>query len=167
MSYSLFVVTGAPGSGKSTAVEALLRLEHKFTVFDIDWLIDQGSELIGQPLQEAPNSWQAWAHLWFEVLHGVLRNGDQPVFFCPNSRADFEAFGLPAWCDQVNWLLLDCGDIERRSRLEQRGWSGKAISAAIVDAQELREEGFVTIDTSKSTKAQVADGILRWAIKKD
>lgn len=62
MKHDLWVVTGAPESGKSTTVEYLLEQNLDFAVFDIDWLIKQGNELIYQRIQDTPASWQPMMH---------------------------------------------------------------------------------------------------------
>lgn len=163
MTTNLLVVTGAPGAGKTTAAEQLLTMPHEFVVFDIDWLIKQGSDLIGQPIQESPDSWKPWAHLWFEVLHSVIRNGKTPIFFCPNTPEDFLSYGLPEWCQKVDWLLLDCESEIRTARLLARGWSEISIEAALADAGELRDCGFEKISTDVCSKSEVAAAIIRWA----
>lgn len=160
----LRVVSGAPGSGKTTLVEAMLQIEHEFMVFDIDWLIEHGSDLIGKRIQEAPEAWQPWSQLWFEVLHSVIRNGGAPIFFCPNSPADFARFGVPDWCEEVHWLLLDCPDEERIKRLNWRGWADTDIDAANVDATELRAQILITI-TSNIEPAALAQQVINWAVE--
>ena len=163
----LLVVTGAPGSGKSTTVEALLGIDHEFMVFDIDWLIEQGSDFLGRRIQDSPDRWKPWGHLWFEVLHSVVRNGQTPIFFCPNSIADFNTFGLPDWVSTVKWLLLNCDEADRRRRLEDRSWSEVDIDDALKDAQELENLGLLTISTSQQTPVEVAEGVLHWARSDD
>jgi hypothetical protein len=40
----------------------------------------------------------------------LLTTGRIPVFFTPNDPQDIEQYGQPAWCSDINWLLLDCDD---------------------------------------------------------
>ena len=41
----IYLVTGAPGSGKTTALERFLRLNSEYIAFDIDWLTGRVSIL--------------------------------------------------------------------------------------------------------------------------
>jgi energy-coupling factor transporter ATP-binding protein EcfA2 len=162
----LLVVTGAPGSGKTTTAEFMAGMSHEFSVFDIDWLIDQGSNLVGKRIQDAPELWSPWAQLWFEVLHCAIKNGNQPIFFCPNTPLDFQHFGLPDWCREVRWFLLDCSDASRRSRLQSRNWSCEAIDSALSDARELRSAVSVGVSTDDWQTPAVAEEVLSWARKR-
>ena len=71
----LFIVTGAPGSGKSTALVDLLRLKSNCLAFDMDWLLGVSSLLSGDDIRFASLLWKPYNHLWLEVLHGITRNG--------------------------------------------------------------------------------------------
>ena len=97
MTNVLHVVTGAPGAGKSTTVEALLTLESAFVFFDIDWLAAPASALYGRDIRFAPESWGPYGELWFSVLHAAFQNGQTPVLFTPADPSDYEG-ALPEWC---------------------------------------------------------------------
>ena len=117
----LLFVAGAPGSGKSTVVTKLLEKPSPFVVFDIDWLAEPASRLVGRDIRFAPETWEPYGELWFGVLHAVLQNGLTPVLFTPADPSDFAGKPLPAWCAGLRWLLLDCDDETRRARLQGRG----------------------------------------------
>ncbi|MDP9382201.1 MAG: AAA family ATPase [Chloroflexota bacterium] len=163
MKHKLFIVTGAPGSGKTTAANAFIALRTPYLAFDIDWLGVVGSALAGRDIFFDSSTWEPYGALWFEVLHSVYRNGRVPVFFAPNDPSDFERHGLPDWCDGVEWLLLDCADEVRRERLEGRvGWTDAMVEEAIGDASSLRQTITTRVDTARDTPAQVASSILSW-----
>lgn len=163
MKHKLFVVTGAPGSGKTTALEAFLQLRTPYLAFDIDWLGVVASDLAGKDIFFDRSTWRPYGALWFEILHSVYRNGQVAVFFTPNSPSDFESLGLPGWCRGVEWLLLDCGDAVRRERLQSRPeWTETMVEEAIEDALSLRQAIATSVNTVDGTPAQVASAILSW-----
>lgn len=163
MKHTLFVVTGAPGSGKSTAAEAFIQLRTQYLAFDIDWLGVAASNLAGKDIFSDQSTWRPYGALWFEVLHAVLRNGRVPVFFAPNDPSDFESHGLPEWCGGVEWLLLDCDDAIRRERLGRRsGWTAAMVEEALEDARVLREMVPTRVDTARQSPDEVASSILGW-----
>lgn len=168
MKYPLYVVTGAPGSGKSTALEAFLilrrdALHSDYIAFDIDWLADTASSLAGKDIYTDPSTWKPYGMLWFEVLHAINRNGQTPLFFTPNDPEDFRRFGQPAWCSTVEWLLLDCDDHTRRERLAQRlDWTEAMIAEALTDARVLRQTVPFHVDTGLLSPGEVAVRIVDW-----
>jgi chloramphenicol 3-O-phosphotransferase len=163
MTHTLFVVTGAPGSGKTSALEAFLRLGTPYLAYDIDWLGIVASDLAGKDIFFDRSAWRPYGALWFEVLHAAYRNGREAVFFTPNAPSDFTALGLPAWCGGVEWLLLDCAEGIRRERLCARPeWTESMIQEAIEDACSLRDAVAISVDTTQHTPVQVARAIVSW-----
>lgn len=163
MKHELFAVTGAPGSGKTTAAEAFIQLRTPYLAFDIDWLGTVASNLAGKDIFFDSSTWEPYGALWFEVLHSVYRNRRVPVFFTPGDPSDFERHGLPDWCGSVEWLLLDCDDDVRRFRLASRlGWTGDMVEDALEDARVLRQIVAHRLDTAQHTPPQVAKSILSW-----
>ncbi len=78
-------------------------------------------------------------------------------------RTDFASFGLPAWCRATEWLLLDCDDVTRRTRLRARPeWTQAMIEDAIDDAAALRLSVAASVDTGGKYPTQVANSIVSW-----
>ena len=159
----LHIVTGAPGAGKTTTIEAFLKLESDYMVFDIDWLIYSASDLAQRDIFTDGTTWPAYGRVWFDVLHMAVKNGQQPVFFTPNTPADLEPLGEPSWCSGYRWILLDCPDRVRRQRLLSRnGWDEGRIQEAFEDGAELRALIPTRLDTSKHPPAEIAEQLRVW-----
>jgi hypothetical protein len=156
------IVTGAPGAGKSAAVEAFLKLRTEHLAFDIDWLAAPASELAGSAIYFDASTWPAYNRIWFEVLHAVCRNGQRPVLFAPLDEDDVRMSGLFDGCDGISWLLLDCADHVRTQRLAARSWGKERITAAITDADRLRRICTDQVDTGRHQPAEVAHRIREW-----
>jgi hypothetical protein len=159
----LYIVTGAPGSGKTTALAALLRRTNPYLAFDIDWLTIAASELAQSDIIFDRATWPAYNALWLEILQAVYRNGKVAIFFAPFDIGDVARLGQSAWYDHIAWLLLDCDDVTRQTRLSARsGWSTEMIAEALNDAQALRAHISDRIDTAVHTPDEVAEAILGW-----
>ncbi len=163
MKYPLCIVTGAPGSGKTTTVKAFLELHSSYLAFDIDWLAKAASDLADKDIYSDPSTWKPYASLWFEVLHAVYKNGQKPIFFTPNDPQDIDKYGQPSWCREIRWLLLDCENQIRRERLALRpGWTEGMIAEALADARALRQAIPLQVDTGLLSPEENATRILAW-----
>jgi hypothetical protein len=163
MEYPLFIVTGAPGAGKSTALEAFIGLGSDYIAFDIDWLAISASNLCGKDIFTDSSTWPPYNQLWFEVLHSVYRNGIIPVLFAPLDLRDIQNNVLPEWVREVKWALLDCDDETRRRRLTERAnWDDTMIDHALDDARFLRQTVQYQINTALMNPLAVAENILEW-----
>jgi len=96
MAHILYLVTGAPGAGKSTTVEALIRLNSGILVFDMDWFLDAASRLAGQDIHVAPQTWPAYYALWMEILAALAHNRQTSLLCAPISPQDMRRYGTTA-----------------------------------------------------------------------
>jgi hypothetical protein len=158
----LNIVTGAPGAGKSSALEAFLALRAPFVAWDIDWLLPAASALARVDIRTSATAWPAYNCLWLDVLHGNVRNGATPVLFAPLDPRDLPPDEMPSWCSGVRWLLLDCSDEIRIRRLSERGETDAVQTEALADAAFLRSAIPDRVDTGVQPPAEVAATILRW-----
>ena len=166
MNAILYIVTGAPGSGKTTTLAALLRRPNPYLAFDIDWLTIAASDLARSDVIFDRTIWPAYNALWLEILEAVHRNGKVAIFFSPFDTTDVAQASHATWYQRIEWLLLDCDDVTRQSRLSARPeWSDEMITEALSDAQALREHLSGHIDTAIHTPDEVAEAILRWVAR--
>ncbi len=161
-SLALWVVTGAPGAGKSVIAEALLAYPSEALIFDIDWLTLPVSALVGQSIVEARPLWPAYNRLWFAILEMVASNRRPAIFFSPLDPADVATASAMTRFDAVHWCLLVCDDATRAARLGARGWTEAMIEDALEDARTLRGQLDLVIDTSRTTPDEAAAEVYRW-----
>jgi hypothetical protein len=151
----LFVVTGAPGSGKSTVVPELVRLSPgTMVVMDMDELLDDHGRLLGIDIASptAAPIWPAYNALWLRITELIRRSGIPVLLLSPV---------LPTELPEGRWLHLDIPDAVRRKRLAARGWAEAQIAEALADAAEIRKlvPRSVRGDVSPERSAK---GILDW-----
>ncbi|WP_433012093.1 AAA family ATPase [Kribbella sp. CA-294648] len=151
----LFVVAGAPGSGKSTVVPELLRLRHgALVVMDMDELLDDRGRVLGIEIADpsAAANWPAYNALWLRITELIRRSGAPVLLLTP---------GVPAQLPEGRWLHLDCPDAVRRRRLRERGWPEGKIAEALEDAAELRKLVPRSV-AGDGTPEESAQQILAW-----
>jgi dephospho-CoA kinase len=157
----LFVVTGAPGAGKSTVVPELLRLrrttsvgESQLVVMDMDELLDSQGRLLGVDIahSSAAANWPAYSALWLRITELVRRSGTPMLLLSP---------ALPHELPEGRWLHLDCPDAVRRKRLTARGWTESQIAEALADAAEIRKRVPRSV-AGDGTPEESAQTILAW-----
>ncbi|WP_234493918.1 AAA family ATPase [Vibrio maritimus] len=163
MNKALRIVTGAPGSGKSTVIEHLLEYSSSSNLvfLDIDLIADSASALAKSSIYTDPDTWKPYGKIWFDLLKALAQNGKVPVWFCPNTPQDFQSQDI-SFFSEIDWLLLDCDDPTRLKRLSVRNWNESKIKESLEDAQELRELNLFTIDTSHLKPELVANEIIKW-----
>jgi hypothetical protein len=161
---TICIVTGAPGSGKSTALEHFLRLNTGHIAFDIDWLAVSAANLAGRNVIFDKSTGLPYRFLWFDILRCICRNNRSPIFFSPHDQRDTADVEQPDWHPAIEWLLLDCSDNIRRERLSKRPetWTQSMVEEALDDASYLRRAVTNRIDTGVHPAADVAKMILAW-----
>lgn len=155
---SIAIVTGAPGSGKSSVARALLAQRPDFLVFDADWLLDAAAGLAGRRVAADAALWPPYRIVWLTFLQLIAENGRRAVLFMPLEPHELP----PPWHESVRWRLLDCDEVTRTLRLRERGWQSPAIEEAIADAVALRQQVAEGIDTSRQEPVSVAAMLADW-----
>ena len=159
----LFLVTGAPGVGKTTLLPELVRLGQGLVVIDQDELLEDGA-LLGVPIAfpDAEPNWPAYNRMWDRIVHIVRRAGHPVLLLGPTPYP--EELATTADPDgPLHWALLDCADQLRRARLRARGWSAEWVEDAVADAAETRELIPTVITTDDEDAEKIALRILSWA----
>jgi RNase adaptor protein for sRNA GlmZ degradation len=163
MKHTMYIVTGAPGAGKSTAVQSFIQLASQYIAFDIDWLAETASDLAGKNIYTNSSTWQPYNTLWVQVLGMVAKNDKIPLLFAPFDKTDIENNPTFTWYNRIEWLLLDCTDNVRRERLTQRsGWTETMITEAMADAEILRQTILFHLNTDLLSPSEIAHHILKW-----
>lgn len=158
----LYLLTGAPGAGKTTLLPELVRLGQGIVVMDQDELLEDRA-LLGVPIAvpEAAPIWPAYNRMWDRIIHIVRRAGHPVILLCPTpSPEDVIAGADPD--GSVHWMLLDCADDLRESRLRARGWSAEWIEDALTDAAQARELLPTVITTDDEDTEKIARRVLAW-----
>jgi len=105
-------VLGAPGSGKSTLASLLGPLLPAHVVLDWDSFMSPAAALAGRDIRQHPETWPAYRQLVHAIV-GVVAHLPV-VLFTVCTPGELRGWPIDAW------LLLDCTDQERRSRLAQQ-----------------------------------------------
>lgn len=149
----LYLVTGAPATGKSTLVPLLAGQLPGTAVLDTD--------LFG-PWSNP--DWEAWANSWFLLAHGLAQSGLKTVlvgYGISRSKATALAASDLVGPLRVLHLHLDAGVV--RERLAGRGTYDTArIERKVMAAAALSHEADETLDVTNMTPTEVSQRVLRW-----
>jgi predicted kinase len=164
--YRFHVLTGAPGSGKTTIAEPLAALLPDFVVLDMDLLLEPASQLAGVDLHQpdAAGWWPTYNDLWLRLAATLARS--HPVLLLgPLVPDEVERAPSRRLFAGAEWAVLDCSDEARRERLLRRGYTDAAIEDAIADAATTRALGLHTLSTEEITPDETASQVAKWAMR--
>jgi hypothetical protein len=156
----LFVVTGASGSGKTTVLAPLARrLQGRCVTFDADLLMDAAGALsAGQPV-----NWPAFRDVWLAVAHGVAQSGLPTVLLGPFIPGHLQDLPARRWIGDIHFLVLDCPDDLRRTRISARPpWRRRDTEEQVEFGRWLRRNIADRIDTSSGNPEGTAAAIAAW-----
>lgn len=157
----LFMLAGAPGSGKSFLLPYLLRRADGLVVADVDEILEDGA-LLGVPIatERGAAVWPAYDRLWGRIVN-LARRAGCPVLmlFTTPSLRDLDSDG--PWAEPVRWALLDCPDDIRARRLKARGWSDEQVRDVLVDAACARSR-LSHVIAGNDEPDRIADDVIGW-----
>lgn len=146
-------VLGAPGSGKSTLTPLLRAALPDRLVLDWDALMEPAGTLAGSPVRTTPATWPAYG----ELVRAVVEQALPPGVVLLGVVTPQEVVGWP----RGRWLLLDCDDATRRSRLADRD-DRRETAEALEDAAAYRRLGLASVDTTGLAPDDVARRVAAW-----
>ena len=157
---SLFVVTGASGSGKTTIAAPLAAaLAADCVTFDADLLLDAAGALSrGEAID-----WPAFHAALLAVAHGIAQSGRATVLLAPVGPDTLETLPARRWIGDIRYLVLDCPDDVRRERIAARpAWRRHDVEEQVSWGRWLRANVPDRIDTTEGTPAESAAAVARW-----
>jgi hypothetical protein len=143
-------VLGATGAGKSTIVKPLRAMLPGWIVLDWDALIVPASALARTNISQTPETWEPYEHLVLAVVEQILPSDVVVLGVCTPQQ-------LSGWPIDM-WLLLDCTDEERRTRLAGRHDSSHTADA-LRDAAFYRSLGLPVVESTGLTPKQAAAAV--------
>ena len=163
-SAALFLVSGAPGSGKTTLISHLVRISAHIVAMDMDELLEDG-RILGMPIAtpESAPAWTEYNRLWVRITALIRRSGIPVLLLGPLHPAEAALAGADAQDPQVHWALLDCSAAEQAKRLAARGWTQTQIEAAIDDSARGRAAITTVFRTDQAPAEKIARDLLDWA----
>ena len=153
---NLYLVTGAPATGKSTLVRGLAPQMKRTPVFDTD--------LFG-PCSHP--DWVAWASTWLLMAYGLAQSG-HPVVLCGYGINRSDATRLPPHrlLGAIHVLNLDIDDDELRARLGRRfDYDAPRIERKVARAAALRADADVNVDVTGLEPDAISAAVRRWLIE--
>ena len=131
----LTYICGAPGTGKTSVLPALIAAAHGEVIIDGDELL-VGGALLGVPIAtpSAREIWPRYNEMWDRITT-IIRRAGHPVIMLTQVP---DAGDLAGADPGVRWLGWDCPDDLRVDRLTRRGWRQELIDDAVLDAATCR-----------------------------
>jgi broad-specificity NMP kinase len=153
----LYVVTGSPGSGKST-VGRILAAQAPWELVVLD------SDLTARPEHDtSEEAWLGFIDTWLRTAVGVAQGGRSLLLVGYSMPHQWEQQVLRHFLGTITYIALVCSDDELDRRLGERSWMGSpGERASLIELNRVfRTRGDMTvIDTDRQSAEVVAARIL-------
>lgn len=153
----LYVITGSPGTGKSSVGRALAaRTPLELVVLD--------SDLTARPEHDSSEgTWLGFIDTWLRTAVGVAQGGHTLVLVGYSMPHQWEHQALRHFLGPITHVALVCSDDELERRLRRRTWIGSRERDSLVDLnRQFHARGDLTvIDTDNQRSDVIAEQILR------
>ncbi|MEQ4206279.1 AAA family ATPase [Actinopolymorpha sp. B9G3] len=153
----LYVITGSPGTGKSSVGRELAaRLPLELVVLD--------SDLTSRPEHDSSEgAWFGFIDTWLRTAVGVAQSGHSLILVGYSMPHQWEHQALRHFLGPITYVALVCSDAELERRLRQRTWMGSQRERdSLIDLnRQFRAHGDMTvIETDSQPPDAIADQIL-------
>lgn len=166
----LFVVTGASGSGKTTAALKLARQMKSVVVLDQDIL---WNDTFNTP----EDNYKAFRNTWLRMAKNINQGGRPVVLFGSAIPEQFESLNERRYFEKIHYLALYCEESELESRLKARPhWrkssSEENLKSMVEFNNWLKANADKTtpkmnlLDTTKIDILDTVEGIQKWVSEK-
>ncbi|MDM5277296.1 AAA family ATPase [Paenibacillus silvae] len=152
---SLFVITGASGTGKTTVSSHVRKLLPEFDVFDMD-IIDNVD-------------WQIAKENWLRVAYSISLSGRGTVLCGTMVPENIASSSYIDRFDRILYINLHCDDTTRQARLAARGWNEEMIEDhrnfanwLLQNADTAFDPAMPTVDTTDLSSEEAAKQIEQW-----
>jgi len=163
----LFVVTGASGTGKSTAAFHFSSLTNDFVSMETDILWDNR-------FNTPETNYLEYRELWLRMAKNISQSGKPVIMFGTAMPDQFEKCAERRYFSNIYYIALVCDNGELAQRLKNRpSWRGSSNEQFIHDATSynnwLIENGkknnpvIDLVDTTNISDKETARAILTWA----
>ncbi len=165
-SLPLFVVTGASGSGKTTAALKLQSLTQDFVVLDQDvlWI---------EAFNEPANDYRTFRNTWLRMVKNIHQGGKSVVLFGTAIPEQYEKCVERRYLNCIHYLALVCQPEELKQRLKERPQWRKSGSEENLDRMvdfnnwltekaETTEPPMAVLDTTRANIQDTVKSIMDW-----
>lgn len=166
----LFIVTGASGSGKTTAALKLSRLMKEVVVLDQDIL---WNETFDTP----DDNYKAFRNTWLRLAKNINQAGRPVVLFGSAIPDQFEKLNERRYIEKIHYLSLYCEPEELKNRLMARPHWRQSSSEEnlknmvefnnwLKENSEKTEPKMTVLDTTAIDIAGTVEGIQNWVTER-
>jgi broad-specificity NMP kinase len=166
LSLPLFVITGANGSGKTTAALELIPVTQDFVILDQDILWNDA-------FNEPENDFRLFRNTWLRMVKNIHQAGKPVVLFGSAIPEQYESCVERRYVGSIHYLALVCQPSELRRRLVSRpNWrkSGSPTNVEkmldfnnwLFENASKTEPKMDVLDTTGITVQETVQSILDW-----